>query len=219
MTFHQAKRIPPNVGSKSALRDPVVELDVSGKALTNLGLKKMYNGLVKSIDYGGDQGKFVRLEELCLRDSKLETLSLPFIAHIVSLAATDLRDLDLSGNQFAVNNGEDARAWEWFLNSLENCCVLRRIDLSGNKLGPRAFEILTRVYAKEKPIDLRSSHKDDVRSMDCDDDKLEIQTRKMNVSSNIKNGSYLDTEFPVVSHKIDSMQHGLSGFLLLLTGD
>lgn len=211
MTFHQIKRIPPHIGSKSAFRDPVVELDVSGKALTNIGFKKMYNGLVKSMDYCGDQGKIVRLEELCLRDSLLETLSLPMIAHIVSLAATDLRDLDLSGNQFAVNNNEDAEAWECFLNSLENCCVLRRIDLSGNKLGPRAFEILTRVYAKEKPIDLRNSCKDVIRSTDRDDGQLEIRTRKINISSIINNDSYyLDTESPMAFDKTDNTRSGLS---------
>ena len=31
--------------------------------------------------------------------------------------------------------------------------MLRKIDLSGNTLGPKAFEILAKVYSQEKPID------------------------------------------------------------------
>ena len=38
--------------------------------------------------------------------------------------------------------------------SFKNCCLLRRIDLSHNTLGPKAFEVMTRVYAKQEAIDL-----------------------------------------------------------------
>lgn len=179
--------------------------------MANAGFSKLYDGLVKSIDYGGDQGRVVRLEELCLRDSQLDTLSLPLIAHVVSLAAKDLRDLDLSANNFTVNNQNDAESWECFLNSLAGCYALRRVDFSGNKLGPRAFEILTRVYAKEKSIGHEDLHKDFIRSADYDDDKLETHTRKMSISSTINSHSgYLDTASHIALNEVDSTEHGLS---------
>lgn len=161
--------------------------------------------------HDGDQGRVVRLEELCLRDSQLDTLSLPSIAHIVALAANDIRDLDLSENRFTIVNEEDAKAWEGFLISLADCCVLRRIDLSSNKLGSRAFEILTRVYAKENPIDLESLFKITTQKINPVDNELETRTRKMNIhTNNNNNGDCLDIESPVTVGKIDSTQHGSS---------
>lgn len=109
---------------------------------------------MKSIEYEDDNGRVARLEELCLRDSQIDTKSLPHLARIISSSANDLRDLDLSENSITITTDDDASAWEDFLNSFSNCCVLRRVDLSGNKLGPRAFDVLTRIYGHEDPIDL-----------------------------------------------------------------
>lgn len=154
MTLLQLKRIPPSISSKAAIRDPVIDLDTSGRALTSEGLVEIASALVKSIEYEDDKGKIARLEELCLRDTQIDTRSLPCLARIISLAAHDLRDLDLSANLITITTDDEVAAWEVFLKSFSNCCVLRRIDLSGNALGPRAFEVLTRVYGKEDPVDL-----------------------------------------------------------------
>lgn len=153
LTLLQLKRIPPSITSKAAIRDPVIDLDASGRALTSEGLFEIASALVKSIKYEDDHGKIARLEELCLRDSQLDTRSLPHLARIISLAAHDLRDLDLSENLITITTDDEVAAWEDFLNSFSNCCVLRRIDLSGNALGSRAFEVLARVYGKEDPVD------------------------------------------------------------------
>lgn len=122
--------------------------------MTSEGLFEIASGLVKSIGYEDENGKIARLEELCLRDSQIDNRSLPHLARIVSLAAHDLRDLDLSENLITITTDDEVEEWEDFLNSFSNCYVLRRIDLSGNALGPRAFEVLTRVYGKERPLDL-----------------------------------------------------------------
>ncbi|KAI4163134.1 MAG: hypothetical protein LQ342_003262 [Letrouitia transgressa] len=148
------KRIPPSSGSKAAFRDPTVELDVSGKALTHEGFKVVADALARSIQHNEDRGPVVRLEELCLRDNKLHAGSLRALAGVIRLAAHDLRDLDLSDNDVSITTREECDAWETFLKSFARCCMLRRLDLSGNPLGPKAFEILTRVYSQEPPINL-----------------------------------------------------------------
>ncbi|KAL9131215.1 MAG: hypothetical protein Q9217_000817, partial [Psora testacea] len=148
------KRIPPASGSKAAQRDPVVELDVSSKSLTDEGFFELAKALIESILYNGEHGKIVRLEELCLRDNGLTPASLNNLSRVVHLACDDLRDLDLSNNNIRINTGEDVVGWERFLGSFSKCCALRRVDLSGNDLGQKGYEVLTKVYSEEQPIDI-----------------------------------------------------------------
>ena len=188
----QFKRIPPSIGSKAAFRDPVVELDVSGRGLTTEGFLEIAAALVKSIEYDGDHGKVVRLEELCLRGNRLDAECLQALGKVVKLAASDLRDLDLSDNLFTVASYGEVVAWEEFLTSFSKCCLLRRIDLSGNALGSKAFEVLARVYGKEPPLDivlleeadtLRHHDVSVVRSTAADTVVLEQQIRALSVVS------------------------------------
>ena len=152
--IYKAKRIPPASGSKAALRDPVVEIDLRSKQLTDAGFSEFSESLERTLSYNGPQGTVVLLEELCLKANRLTVASLQCLTPIIQLAAQDLRDLDLSNNMISVNDPDDVIPWEAFLQSLSNCCVLRRLDLSGNDLGTKAFEVLARVYAREEPIDL-----------------------------------------------------------------
>ena len=134
-------------------RDPVLEIDISGKELTDKGFHEVASVLIKAVSYEGNGGKNTRVEELCLRGNKLTVDSLRPLAFVILNCDQDLRDLDLSDNNITINTDEEARQWEDFLRSFEGCCVLRRLDLSGNPLGPRAFEIFTRVYASEGAVD------------------------------------------------------------------
>ena len=133
-----------------------MELDVSGRALTDEGLLETANALTTSAVFDDEHGKVVILEELGLKANQLTAGSLWALSKVVALAAHDLRDLDLSDNLISVGTTEEAAAWEAFLESFSGCCVLRRIDFSGNPLGPRAFEVLARVYGKEDPVELLS---------------------------------------------------------------
>lgn len=153
--------------------------------------------LLKSMEHNSGNGKTVRLEELCLRESQIDSRSLLHLARIISLAAYDLRDLDLSENQITVTTHEEVAAWEAFLNALSNCCVLRRIDLSGNLLGPRAFEVLARVYANENPVDLVLSDFVEeslenswrsLRSTSQGGDELAKQVRRLGIATNMERG-------------------------------
>ncbi|MCJ1246378.1 hypothetical protein MMC30_003585 [Trapelia coarctata] len=147
------KRLPPGSSYKTALRDPCVDLDVSGKLLTDDGFVEVTEALVKSIQYQDDNGRVLKLEEVWLKGNELTASSLKPLAKVVALAWDDLRDLDLSENRITISTSEDAAAWEEFLQSFSSCCVLRRIDFSGNNLGSKAFEVLARVYGKEKSFD------------------------------------------------------------------
>lgn len=193
----QLKRIPPGIGSKAAIRDPIVELDVSGRRLTSEGLSEFAPALLKSMEHSNENGKIVRLEELCLRDCQIDCRSLLHLARIISLAAYDLRDLDLSENQIKVTTHEEVAAWGTFLNAFCNCCVLRRIDLSGNLLGPRAFEVLARVYGNDDPVDLvpsdcveesAESSTMSLRSTSQEGDELTKQVRRLGIATNMERG-------------------------------
>lgn len=133
-----------------------MEIDVSGRNLTDEGLLEIANALTKSAVFHDEHGKVVVLEELGLKGNQLTAGSLWALSRVVALSTHALRDLDLSDNLISIVTIEETAAWEVFLESFSACCALRRIDLSGNPLGPQAFEILARVYGKEEPIDLLS---------------------------------------------------------------
>lgn len=122
--------------------------------MTDEGFGEVVSALVESLNYDGDQGRVVRLEELCLTNNQLSATSLQALSPIIRLASHDLRDLDLSENSININTEAEVAIWEDFLTSFSDCYVLRRIDFSGNALGPRAFEVMTRVYAKQEAVDL-----------------------------------------------------------------
>ena len=118
------------------------------------GFPEFAAALISTLRPTDDQQRVVVLEELCLRGNQLRTDSLVSLAEIVRLAAGDLRDLDLSENELVVESESDVLAWEQFLSSLSRCFVLRRLDLSGNSLGVKGFEILAKMYEREAPLEL-----------------------------------------------------------------
>lgn len=122
--------------------------------MTDEGFAEVASALVESLNYDGDQGRIVRLEELCLTNNRLSATSLQALSPIIRLASNDLRDLDLSGNSITINTEAEVAIWEDFLMSFSSCCLLRRIDLSRNAWGPRVFEVMIRVYAKQEAVDL-----------------------------------------------------------------
>ena len=167
----------------------MIELDVSGKDLTDEGFSEVASALVEAISYDGDQGRVARLEELCLRSNRLTIASLQALTPVIGVSSSDLRDLDLSENQIAISSDADVAIWEDFLISFRNCCVLRRIDLSGNALGDRAFEVMVRVYAKEEPLNfvlpshLKEAHHEE-QSSTTEIGSVTRKTKKLSLGSN-----------------------------------
>ena len=179
--------------------------------MTAEGLAEVFTALEKSIGYHGTQGKVVRLEELCLRHVQLDITALPLLGRVISLAANDLRDLDLSENCIKVETDNETRIWEQFLASFSQCCLLRRIDLSNNELGPRAFEVLTRVYARENPLDLAVC--DVVKEIaDQDGDVLRHRFDEANPASEHHRNIEVETVLPPPDDQHGGSCHGLSTF-------
>ena len=214
LMLHQLKRIPPSPGSRAALRDPAVELDVSGKGLTDEGFAEVASALVESLNHDGDQGRVVRLEELCLKNNRLSSTSLQALSMIIGLASNDLRDLDLSENSITIDSEAEVAIWESFLMSFKNCCLLRRIDLSRNTLGPMAFEVMTRVYAKQEVVDLVlpmniEQVESEQRRIPTDKLGLGRRMRRLSVVSG-PNESGNDKDTDLKSDAYKGSRHGLS---------
>lgn len=148
----QKKRIPPGTASKAAGRDPHVALDVSGKALTDAGFAEFIGDIIESLNHHDNEhpNGVLKLDELCLKDNGLTIASLKLLSDVVVLTAADLKDLDLSGNAITVTSLEDQITWKEFLESFSGSFVLKKLDLSGNPLSAKAFEILARVYIQSE---------------------------------------------------------------------
>lgn len=156
--------------------------------MTDEGFAEVASALMKSLSYDSEQGRVVRLEELCLTSNQLSATSLEALSPIIRLANNDLRDLDLSDNNITINTEAEVAIWENFLTSFMHCSVLRRLDLSRNALGSRAFEVMTRVYAKQEAVDsmLPTDHEQvqsSERRTSMDTARLGRRMRKLSVVS------------------------------------
>ena len=187
--------------------------------MTDEGFAEVASALVESLSYEGDQGRVVRLEELCLMNNRLSATSLQVLSPIIRLASNDLRDLDLSENNITINTEAEAAIWEDFLTSFKHCCLLRKIDLSHNALGPRAFEVMTRVYAKQEAVDLVlptdfEQVQINERRTSTDIDGLGRVMRKMSVVSNPDDWGSDGDHDPKSDNK--GSRHGLSAISYLV---
>ncbi|KAK7605641.1 hypothetical protein IWX49DRAFT_244814 [Phyllosticta citricarpa] len=175
-------------------------LELPGKNLTDEGCLFMIEGLAETLEARGGVSAN-RLEELHLSGNKLTTSSLRALAKIIKLAELELLDLDLSNNSITVKNDQEALDLTFFLESIRNCRVLRRLNLSHNDMsGPRAFESLARVYAKQpvvEPLELDewmgSDTSDEDKATDADSTgTLTERTRKLSLcAEHMSQGTYL----------------------------
>ncbi|KAF3490529.1 leucine rich repeat protein [Arthroderma uncinatum] len=152
LSYAGRRRIPPASGAKSAARDPTVELDLAGKDLTDDGLSVFIDDLIECMSYRDSeypQG-VVRLTELCLKGNKLSVISMMRLSEIIFLGSTTLVKVDISNNGVCIVSDFERQAWGAFLRSFQNCCVLKKVDFSGNRLGSAGFDVLERIYLKSE---------------------------------------------------------------------
>ncbi|GES61111.1 leucine rich repeat protein [Aspergillus terreus] len=144
------KRIPPGISSKAAARDPHVEIDLTGKELTDEGFLFFIDDLLECIQYRDEEHTegLARVTELHLQKNELTVQSLARLSEVIALSAGDLRELDLSQNNIRVKSPEEQIMWRDFLLSFKHCYMLKKLDLGSNPLGPAGVEILARVYIK-----------------------------------------------------------------------
>ncbi|GAB7350457.1 hypothetical protein MBLNU459_g1060t1 [Dothideomycetes sp. NU459] len=127
-----------------------LDIKVPGKKLTDDGFELLADGLQNALSTCGE----LALVDLNVSDNVLTTRSLARLAPIIHQSRFSLQTLDLSNNVLQVTTAHEAHDWETFLASFSTCMTLRRLDLSHNAdLGSWAFEILARVYSRERPVD------------------------------------------------------------------
>ncbi|KAF1991998.1 hypothetical protein K402DRAFT_459205 [Aulographum hederae CBS 113979] len=144
-----------SASSPTPSREPdSIDLILTSKKLTDDGLRLVVDALREVLSPRRDDSYNGMLEYLDLSGNELTTSSLRILAEIIELSKYSLIDLDISGNFIQVKTEDEARDWDVFLTSFQNCFVLRRLDLSSNDLsGSRAFEILARAYSRQTPVD------------------------------------------------------------------
>ncbi|GAB7364069.1 hypothetical protein MBLNU230_g4622t1 [Neophaeotheca triangularis] len=150
----------------------LIDLKAPSKNLEDVGVVALCEGLEKALTCG-DQ-PFFALEDLNLSNNDITPAALPKLARIITLAGRDIRTLDLSANNIHVSSPADAAAWSTFLCSFNYCQGLRRLDLSGNKLGSQALEILARIHVRQ--IDPTFQAPDDLRPKTRQSPELSSET-------------------------------------------
>ncbi|KAF2753997.1 hypothetical protein EJ05DRAFT_504601 [Pseudovirgaria hyperparasitica] len=147
------KLLPSSINkSGSHRKKSALEIIIPGKDLTDTGLKEVALALQDVLEEVAG-GPAASLEELIISDNVLTTRSLSYLAPVIELAAFHLRDIDLSNNKISVTDDQSAAEWELFLSSFRNCSALRRLDMSRNDLsGPLAFELFSKVYGCQSPV-------------------------------------------------------------------
>ncbi|KAL2841811.1 hypothetical protein BJX68DRAFT_278548 [Aspergillus pseudodeflectus] len=178
------KRIPPGIGAKAAARDPTLEIDLTGKALTDEGFSQFIDDLLTCIFYRGEEHPtgLAKITEFHLSGNNLTVLSLPKLGEVVAHSAGDLRELDLSRNEICVASAQEKAIWKAFLECFKNCYVLSKLDLSENPIGPTGLEILCCVYIKSD-VDFLEADAAAIVGLSVDDESTlveEVSTLKVN---------------------------------------
>lgn len=148
-----------------------MEIDVSGKELTDEGFAEFIDDLIacmKLRDEEHPEGS-AKVIELHLQGNQLTVVSLRKLSEVIKLSIADLRELDISHNNFAVSTAEEQKIWYDFLDSFKNCFLLKKLDLGNNPLGQKGIEILARVYM-QSDLDFLESDADAVVGMNGDGD-------------------------------------------------
>ncbi|KAF4169377.1 hypothetical protein CNMCM6936_008069 [Aspergillus lentulus] len=165
------KRITPGVGAKAAARDPNLEIDVSGKELTDEGFAEFIDDLIACMKYCDQEHPegSAKVIELHLQGNQLTVISLRKLSEVIKLSIADLRELDISHNNIVVCTPEDQEIWYGFLDSFKNCFLLKKFDLGNNPLGQKGIEVLARVYL-QSDLDFLEADAEAVVGMSCEGD-------------------------------------------------
>ena len=137
---------------KATARDPTLELDISGKKLTDNGFAEFIQDLIDCMKFRDSEHPdgAAKLTELHLQGNELSVKSLSKLAEVIVLATGELRELDLSSNSIQVITPDDKAVWEAFLKSFKDCFMLKKLDIGNNRLGFVGVETLVRTYTQSE---------------------------------------------------------------------
>ncbi|KAK3707909.1 hypothetical protein LTR37_011761 [Vermiconidia calcicola] len=130
----------------------IIDLKAPNKELGDHGVCALADGLEVALESGSSIASLA-LEDLNISGNGITTASLARLAPIIEQAKYNLKTINLTNNNIRVETDEQAQQWQEFLRAFEGCLRLRRLDLSSNPLGPRAFEVFARTHVLERPID------------------------------------------------------------------
>jgi hypothetical protein len=137
------------------LRDPVLEIDMANRLLTDEGLFMFIADLKELLEFNNDpypQG-IVKLTGLHLQGNQLTASCLQGLSELIRLSAQDLRELNLSNNKIFIKDYSsrmEVQEWELFLRSFSQCCVLKKVDFGDNSIGDTGIDIFARVYTQSE---------------------------------------------------------------------
>ncbi|CAI7572054.1 unnamed protein product [Penicillium glandicola] len=145
------QHLPGGDGRDAKSRNSIVKIDLTGRKLTDEGFNIFIDALLETLQKEKDDEHpkgFARLFELHLGGNCLTVKSLPKLGMAIRLSTGDLRNLNLSQNCIEVSTAGQRAAWKYFLNSFEDCYMLKRVDFSENPLSTPGVEILARIYIR-----------------------------------------------------------------------
>ncbi|KAH9812970.1 leucine Rich Repeat protein [Teratosphaeria destructans] len=167
----------------SEAKDPYahrIDLQAPGKDLGDSGVMALAAGLEEALRSGTETAA-LSLEVLNLSGNGITTASLGCLAPIIELSGHDLQVLNLAGNNIEIRDSKTSLEWEKFLRSFSSSSHLTRLDLSQNKLGSRALEVLARVYLGECaviPIPVDEEERSSQELLDDNDDNSLMTLRR-----------------------------------------
>lgn len=144
-----------NTFKSTKLRDPMLEVDMANRRLTDEGLFVFIADLKELLLFKNEQYPqgIVKLTELHLQGNELTVRCLRELGQLIRLSARDLRELNLSNNKIFIKDYSsrlEVQEWELFLRSFSQCCVLKKVDFGDNSLGDTGIDIFARVYTQSE---------------------------------------------------------------------
>ncbi|ODQ53306.1 hypothetical protein SAICODRAFT_70905 [Saitoella complicata NRRL Y-17804] len=185
------KDLLKKANSRTPIRDPHLELNLSKMHLGDEGLQFVCEGLVEAIEKGAAQ-----LEELYLGENDITAAGLVHLVDVIRSSSQTLKVLELQRNKITMEGTISITCFEIFLNAFRDQSMLHKLDLSSNELGDKGFEVFCRVYAAEPAVILpRTSIHADLSDDDGSLDDEEISEEEEPEISGDRRASSPNTSF------------------------
>ena len=152
------KRIPSETSKRPIISDINLEIDLTGKELTDEYFATVMKDLLEGMTFRDEQHP-EGVNKICglhIQGNKLTAKSLIKLSQLVALSAGDLRELDISHNRIEAATVEDLVSWQMFLESFGSCYLIKKLDLGHNPFSTAAIELLAQIYMQSRPEHLEN---------------------------------------------------------------
>ncbi|KGQ01292.1 hypothetical protein PAAG_11968 [Paracoccidioides lutzii Pb01] len=158
------RRIPSGIGAKAAARDPHVEIDLTGKEVTDEGFAVFVDDLINCIQYRDAEHPdgIVHLTEIAIKGNALTVASIEKLGRVIALSNDSLTQVDISDNQISVTSRKE--------RDLTSVAIL---------LGGGGFDVFARVYTQSDLDFVVEPLSNDRVNMSVDTDGVKTISRAM----------------------------------------